>query len=730
MRIQSYYLIINLLLLVGSNKGKETIKERGQIRFRRIGSLSSNTPEKNKDTSIASTTSEPTLKPELKADEEAIKEKTIPNISKETQSEKIKNAITENIRTVAFKPTIEGVDYEIHYDEKNKWYYIDATNFGLNPAENLDDTEALNKALKATNEIKMADPSGTRYTGVAVKLSGIVNIARDRGEIDHYEILTYGSGVPMPIRGGEIDGIQFSYQTNILIEGTTTSENGHKLNGSTGYGFASESGSYNNGIVFRNNTSTYNYRKGLDIHDGDRILIENNVSYGDRLLGISVYNRNFKMENVIIRNNIITQDKTNRLAKDDLKVDGKFTHGHDYLQYEAIHLQTNEKSQDLSEMGSVGYFEISNNRIQNLDSSGRTATNQDYNTNAILVRMQEPYLNYVLNIKNNQITGHSANDILKMINSSNDNIKGTSTLSETNKFANGLGYGSGSINISGNKVELDELYGDPNKDLSAITIAESTINSNVTDQKLRAAQDKFRGSVTFENNDIKIKKTFMSTRPGIIGKQKKMPVISITTNSEAILFKDNNLDFGEVTQTLAKNIATLSPLISLNGNNGTLIQPGLGFNANTSRTPSNLPNTLSRTQPLVFLGNDIKISGISYANNIDLPLLVLETSHLVRYTNNNTFTSDSEITASVTDTKTDPLENSIYTSSTERVTPSKEKNSSQFNMGISRISTASPILLDSKEEVVPYDTVYINDNTIAAGTSFEKTPGREGKNCR
>lgn len=54
----------------------------------------------------------------------------------------------------------------------------------------------------------MADPSGTRYTGVAVKLSGIVNIARDRGEIDHYEILTYGSGVPMPIRGGKIDGVQ------------------------------------------------------------------------------------------------------------------------------------------------------------------------------------------------------------------------------------------------------------------------------------------------------------------------------------------------------------------------------------------------------------------------------------------------------------------------------------------------------------------------------------------
>ena len=896
---------------------------------------------------------EPALKPEVKADEDAIKAKAIPEIPKENQSKKIQDAITEDVRTVVSKPTVEGVEYDVHYDHKNKWYFVNATDFGLNVADNQDDTLAVNKALKAANEIVMADPDGTQHTGVAVKLSGIVNVARDKGEIDHYKILTYGSGVPMPIQKGRIDGVQnlshvtkeeyenlrvdsdglvryvssngenltgialpiyrksesgsfnqikigsehsnvtglfgdgpgttvlktnlvqlgnpwdsnendtdnrdhavllvenqngflvkdlsvsiqnlkeafgeqhdgfyvkgmpyygkvdgvlindsdnvtvenveasgankagirfgssynsvsnislpgwgrprsvsnliagkapgytfsslnlgennkvlnsnthnnrvagvqFSYQTNILIEGTTTSENGHKLNGSTGYGFASEAGSYNNGIVFRNNTSTYNYRKGLDIHDGDRILIENNISYGDRLLGISVYNRNFKMENVVIRNNVVTQDKTNRLVRDDLKVDGKFTHGHDYLQYEAIHLQTNEKSQDLSADGAVGYFEISNNRIQDLDSSGRTATNQDYNTNAILVRMQEPYLNYVLNIKNNQITGHSANDLIKMINSSNDNIRGTATLSDTSKFANGLGYGSGSINISNNKVELEELYGDPNKDLSAITIAESTSNFNVADKTIRANQDKFRGSVVFQNNDIKVKKTFMSTRPGIIGKQKTMPIISITTNAEGVLFKDNNLDFGEITQSLAKNAATQTPLISLNGNNGTLVQPGIGFGINTTRTPSNLPNTLSRTQPLAFVGNDIKISNISYANNVDLPIRVLEANHLVRYTENNTFTSQSEITASTTDTKTDPLGNAIYKPATERLTPNKEKNSTQFNMGVSRFSTSSPSLINSSEETVPYETIYVNDKTIAAGTSIEKTPGVAG----
>ena len=932
-------------------------KQIGRSGFRSVSASTS--AEKNKSQPKDSIPTEPAesiepaLKPEVKADEEAIKAKAIPEIPKENQSKKIQDAITEDVRTVVSKPTVEGIEYDVHYDHKNKWYYVNATDFGLNVADNQDDTLAVNKALKAANEIVMADPDGTQHTGVAVKLSGIVNVARDKGEIDHYKILTYGSGVPMPIQKGRIDGVQnlshvtkeeyenlrvdsdglvryvssngenltgialpiyrksesgsfnqikigsehsnvtglfgdgpgttvlktnlvqlgnpwdsnendtdnrdhavllvenqngflvkdlsvsiqnlkeafgeqhdgfyvkgmpyygkvdgvlindsdnvtvenveasgankagirfgssynsvsnislpgwgrprsvsnliagkapgytfsslnlgennkvlnsnthnnrvagvqFSYQTNILIEGTTTSENGHKLNGSTGYGFASEAGSYNNGIVFRNNTSTYNYRKGLDIHDGDRILIENNISYGDRLLGISVYNRNFKMENVIIRNNVVTQDKTNRLVRDDLKVDGKFTHGHDYLQYEAIHLQTNEKSQDLSADGAVGYFEISNNRIQDLDSSGRTATNQDYNTNAILVRMQEPYLNYVLNIKNNQITGHSANDLIKMINSSNDNIRGTATLSDTSKFANGLGYGSGSINISNNKVELEELYGDPNKDLSAITIAESTSNFNVADSKIRANQDKFRGSVVFQNNDIKVKRTFMSTRPGIIGKQKTMPIISITTNAEGILFKDNNLDFGEITQTLAKNAATQTPLISLNGNNGTLVQPGLGFGINTTRTPSNLPNTLSRTQPLAFIGNDIKISNISYANNVDLPIRVLETNHLVRYTENNTFTSESEITASTTDTKTDPLGNAIYKPATERLTPNKEKNSTQFNMGVSRFSTSSPRLVNSSEETVPYETIYVNDKTIAAGTSIEKTPGVAG----
>ncbi|WP_179856496.1 G5 domain-containing protein, partial [Streptococcus cristatus] len=81
---------------------------------------------------------------------------------------------------------------------------------------------------------------------------------------------------------------------------------------------------------------------------------------------------------------------------------------------------------------------------------------------------------------------------------------------------------------------------------------------------------------------------------------------------------------------------------------------------------------------------------------------------------------------STTDTKTDPLGNAIYKPATERLTPNKEKNSTQFNMGVSRFSTSSPRLVNSSEETIPYETIYVNDKTIAAGTSIEKTPGVAG----
>ena len=69
--------------------------------------------------------------------------------------------------------------------------------------------------------------------------------------------------------------------------------NGHEADGGTGYGMAVVAGSYNYGVTYRKNTTNHNYRKGLDVHDGTGIVIEDNVLTGDRLYGIVAYNRQF-----------------------------------------------------------------------------------------------------------------------------------------------------------------------------------------------------------------------------------------------------------------------------------------------------------------------------------------------------------------------------------------------------------------------------------------------------
>ena len=227
------------------------------------------------------------------------------------------------------------------------------------------------------------------------------------------------------------------------------------------------------------------------------------------------------MENAIIRNNIVTQDTNNRLLKNDLRKDGTFPANSDYSQYEAIHLLTNVKGRDLSEKGSVGYFEISGNTIQNIDNSGKIPvkyesgyrSEENYTANAILVRMQEPYLDYVLKIDNNNISGKSATSIFKVINSAIDHKNGNLQVTETDKYKTGIGNGSGAISITNNKVNVDKVTGFAGTYLSPINIVESTDNRLIKDNqgKVIAFQDKFRGSLNFSNNDITFKNTELSS---------------------------------------------------------------------------------------------------------------------------------------------------------------------------------------------------------------------------
>ncbi|MGT2718118.1 G5 domain-containing protein [Streptococcus oricebi] len=872
--------------------------------------------------------------------EAQLKEKALPQLTVDNQSSKMQAAITDDNRQLVSKAQIENYDYEVKYDQKNRWYYVDALDFGLDSSDNDDDSAAINRALQAANQVLMADSAGKEYRGVAVKLSGRVNIARDPGHIDHYEIRTFGPGVAeiakgslgdltdlgkisvqdyqklnidsdglikyqnskgqtvtgliLPIyrkegrwgqikidaslahvtglfgdgmgttsietervqlgqpwdsnendtdnrdhalllveeqegflikdlsvhikppkgslaqeeknfylRGmpyyGKIDGIlvndssyvtvdgveasgankagirfgsshnsvshiykwgrfrsisnllankaegysfdslklgrynkvinsnshnnrvagvNFSYQTNFLIQSTTASENGHPRSGGTGYGFASEAGSYNKGIVFRNNLTSHNYRKGMDIHDGDQILIENNVSHGDRLLGISVYNRTFPMENVIIRKNLISQDKGNRMAFNDVDLEGRFDRGSDYIQYEAIHLQTNEKFRDLSPEGTTGYFEISANTIQGLDTSGQTLSQQAYTTNAILVRMQEPYLNYFLNIKQNTILGDSVHSIIKMINNANDNLNGSNSQTETSKFANGLGYGAGAVTISQNRIQVKSVLGSPDSYISPIYLADSTSNRLIKDKNLVAYQDKFRGSLLITENQFHFGESRMS------GASNSMPLIYLTTNAEGIIMRDNLFDFGQIYRDSKQQA---KPLIYATGNTGPTIQARPdGFVLNLTQQPSNLPNSLRQTQPFVFLNNQLKIAGIKQES--DLKLEALRTENLVRYLYNNLFTSQDQVpVGQVQGQKLDANGNSLYQNQAQKIQAQDLRDSAQLNLQASRFSKDQPSLISSSERALSYRTDYIMDDQLLAGVVLEEKKGSQGR---
>ncbi|MCP1771595.1 hypothetical protein J2T38_000395, partial [Neisseria perflava] len=288
------------------------------------------------------------------------------------------------------------------------------------------------------------------------------------GEIDEtYEYLPLGENNRLEdcyLHNNRVAGAMVAYQQNFVAEGNYLAWNGHEADGGTGYGITTMAGSYNYGITYRENTTDHNYRKGLDVHDGTDILIENNTLNGDRLYGIAVYNRQFSMDNVIITGNTITQDETFRLETDD-------NDGYVYHMYSAIQVQTNTQFQDLH-TADTGYFEISNNTINNL-----TLYDNNIQTYAIEFRNHETSMDYTLNITGNVISGDSTKYLIAVINDTQDKTTGED------------GIGSGTINISGNEMTIG-------------TIASGAVAVYVEE---RNSDDiALHGSVTIDSNTLTI----------------------------------------------------------------------------------------------------------------------------------------------------------------------------------------------------------------------------------
>ena len=297
------------------------------------------------------------------------------------------------------------------------------------------------------------------------------------GEVDEdYEHLPYGEHNRLEdsyLHHNRVAGAMFGYQKDFTADNNVLERNGHEADGGTGYGIASMAGSYNHGITFTNNKTDHNYRKGLDIHDGNHITIANNQSNGDRLYGIGVYNRQFVMDDVRIKGNTIVQDADFRLEKDDGNRDN-FPYEVIYHGYSAIQLMTNTQFRDFKS-DVPGKFTVSGNTIKGLD-----VYKDNMQTFGIEFRNHESKTNYRVDIVDNTLEGKSTKSLIAVINNTKNRVTGE------------LGEGIGTVNISGNKAHIDEI----SAGRSAIVVAEDKethVNS-------------LRGSVTIKDNEIEIGK--------------------------------------------------------------------------------------------------------------------------------------------------------------------------------------------------------------------------------
>ena len=188
-----------------------------------------------------------------------------------------------------------------------------------------------------------------------------------------------------------VAGVLIGFQRNFTAENNDLEANGDSRDGGTGYGAATVAGSYNFGVRYARNRTKNNYRKGLDAHDGNDIVIEHNTLEGDYQTSIEVYNRQFTMDRVAIRHNTIIQNPANRIRQDD------GNNGNprpsvkwyaNYQLYQTIAIQTNEKLRNLHSKRD-GVYEISDNTIKNF-TAYENSERESIQDEAILFRNHEP----------------------------------------------------------------------------------------------------------------------------------------------------------------------------------------------------------------------------------------------------------------------------------------------------------------------------------------------------
>ncbi len=376
-------------------------------------------------------------------------------------------------------------------------------------------------------EVSGANRAGVLFTSTSAISSG----AKDNlinGKITATQLPTGDNNkiIDSNLHHNRVAGVMVAFQKSFTAENNTLAWNGHEKDGGTGYGISLMAGSYNNGVTITGNTTNHNYRKGIDSHDGNNVVIKNNTLNGDRMYGIAVENRQFSMDKVTIQNNTIKQDPSFRLTRDDNT--GVPDANSDYIGYRAIKLEN--KAQDWQKFinPKAGVFDISNNTISNLtDGTGITR--------AIEARNNEKDVSYTLNILNNKITGTSADNLIGVFGKS-DNSRTASV--ET-------GPGTGTVRIRDNTMTVTKTNAAP------IYIEEkqnaNRLHGSIIIDKNNLTIDQAEGAtkaVAVSSNAATVAVTYNTFNVG--GGQPSQPVIRTTGTSKSykgqLTVADNKFD--------------------------------------------------------------------------------------------------------------------------------------------------------------------------------------------
>ena len=403
-----------------------------------------------------------------------------------------------------------------YFGRSNGIYVNDSSNVTINDVRAMKFNRAgvFFSSSKATAQEYDASGRPIRYSSISEKVS---NEVKSIGDPD-VPIMDGNKVTNSFLHNNRVAGVMFGYQRNFVVDNNILSYNGHVLDGGTGYGAASMAGSYNDGITYTGNYTNYNYRKGLDIHDGNKILIENNVSLGDRLNGIEVYNRANPMTDVIIRNNKVTQDPNSKLENDD---DDPAR----YRGYTAISILTNEKNHKWTKPLDKGRYVISNNTIEGLT---KPFENGQLGTFGILFRNNESSNDYSLNIEGNTITGDSTDYIISVNNNTAQASRGVE------------GGGSGDITISRNKIEVDDIKQLPiyiNDDTTYVASVIDRTTGKRVNKVTKVPFTKTRGSINIDNNELTVSKIKSRWKNAVAIESTNASTIDV--NSNTFKYKDN-----------------------------------------------------------------------------------------------------------------------------------------------------------------------------------------------